>query len=190
MLSSLDAIRIIVDSSPAMLAYWDRDQKCVFATQAYLRWFGRAPEWLLGKTLEDLLGPIYPLNRPYIEAALRGERQEFEREIPDPAGGPTRFSAATYIPHVENGVVLGFCVHVAEITKQKQAEAELREALAQVRTLRGLIPLCAWCRKIRNDAGYWQTLEQYVVTHTEAEISHGICEACSHRLLESSPPKR
>jgi PAS domain S-box-containing protein len=181
-LSSLEALRIIVDSSPAMLAYWDRDQRCVFANHAYLRWFGRTPASMIGTTLRELLGPIYPLNLPYIEAALRGLRQEFEREIPDPAGGPPRMSLATYVPHVEGDVVHGFCVHVAEVTEQKRVEAELREALAQVRTLRGLIPVCAWCRKMRDEAGYWQSLEQFLVDHTDAVISHGICDACSAKL--------
>jgi PAS domain S-box-containing protein len=178
----LDALRIAVESTPAMLAYWDRNERCLFANQAYLRWFGRAADRMIGITLRELLGPIYPLNQPHIEAALRGERQEFEREIPDPAGGPPRFSLATYTPHVEDGVVLGFCVHVAEISALKRVEAELRDALAQVRTLRGLIPLCAWCRKLRNDRGAWQSLEQYLTEHTDASVTHGICAECSDKL--------
>lgn len=171
-----DPIRIVVDSSPAMLAYWDRDQRCVFANRAYLRWFGRTPESMIGTTLRELLGPtIYALNLPYIEGALRGERQEFERELPDPAGGPARHSQATYVPHIEDGVVRGFSVHVAEIT-------QLRNALAQVRTLKGLIPLCAWCRKIRGDQGDWTSLEQYLADHTDASVTHGICDACDAKL--------
>jgi PAS domain S-box-containing protein len=170
---AFDPIRIVVDSSPAMLAYWDRDQRCVFANSAYVRWFGRTPESMVGTTLLELLGPtIYGLNLPHIEAALRGEQREFEREIPDPAGGPPRHSLATYVPHIEDGDVHGFCVHVAEIT-------QLRNALAQVKTLRGLIPLCAWCRKVRNDQGYWTSIEQYLAQHTDASVTHGICETCA-----------
>jgi hypothetical protein len=71
--------------------------------------------------------------------------------------------------------VHGFCVHVAEIT-------QLRNALAQVKTLRGLIPLCAWCRKIRSDEGYWTSLEQYVSDRTDAAVTHGICDACAVKL--------
>ena len=171
-----DPIRIVCDAAPAMLAYWDRDQRCRFANQAYLRWFGRTPEEMMGTTLRELLGPkLYALNLPYIEAALRGERQEFEREIPHPSGGEPRHSLATYVPHIENGVVQGFCVHVAEITA-------LRNALAQVKTLEGLIPLCAWCRKIRDDQGYWKSLEQYLADHTDAAVTHAICEACAAKL--------
>jgi PAS domain S-box-containing protein len=171
-----DPIRIVVDSSPAMLAYWDRDQRCRFANSAYLRWFGRAPESMIGTTLRELLGPtIYALNLVHIEGALRGERQEFERELPDPAGGPPRHSLATYVPHITDGTVHGFCVHVTEIT-------QLRNALAQVKTLQGLIPLCAWCRKIRGRQGDWTSLEQYLLDHTDASVTHGICDACDAKL--------
>ena len=181
---SIDVIRIVADSAPAMLAYWDRDQRCVFANHAYLRWFGRAPESMIGTTLRELLGPtIYALNRPHIEAALRGERQEFERVIPDPAGGPPRDSLATYIPHVEDGVVQGFCVHVAEVTALKRTEAALRDALAQVKTLEGLIPMCAWCRRIRDDHGTWTTFEAYVTSHTDASVTHGICDRCAATMI-------
>ena len=170
-----------------MLAYWDRNERCLFANQGYLHWFGREADRMIGVTLRELLGPtIYPLNKPYIDGALRGERQVFEREIPDPAGGPSRMALATYTPHIEDGVVRGFCVHVAEVTKLKQVEAELREALAQIRTLRGLIPLCAWCRKIRNDRGAWQSLEQYLEEHTDASITHGMCAECSEKVLAES----
>ena len=74
--------RSVVDMVPAMLAYWDSDQRCVFANRAYEKWFNVRPDDLVGRTLQDLLGPIYPLNLPYILGALRGEPQEFEREIP------------------------------------------------------------------------------------------------------------
>jgi PAS domain S-box-containing protein len=174
---AMDPIRIVVESSPAMLAYWDRDQRCVLANYAYLRWFGRTPESMVGTTLRELLGPtIYALNLPHIEAALRGERQEFEREIPDPAGGPPRHSQATYVPHFEGGDVRGFCVHVAEIT-------QLRNALAQIKTLQGLIPLCAWCHKIRNDRGCWTSIEQFLADRTDASVTHGICDACAAKFM-------
>ena len=116
----------LVDSLPAMVAYWDADQCCRFANRAYERWFGVSPESLIGKTMKALLGPIYGLNLPYIEGALRGEEQQFEREIPDPAGGRPRMSQAHYIPDIRDGVVRGFSVLVADITHRKDAEEALR----------------------------------------------------------------
>jgi PAS domain S-box-containing protein len=115
-------LRNLVDKLPGMVAYWDSDLRCRFANRAYVKWFGVEPEQLLGKHISELLGPLYPLNRPYIEGALRGEEQEFEREIPDPKGGPPRHSQAHYIPDEVDGKVRGFCVLVVDITRRKQAE--------------------------------------------------------------------
>jgi len=60
----------------------------------------------------------------------------------------------------------------------RRVSAQLAGAFADVRTLSGLLPICAHCKGIRNDAGYWETVERYVTAHTEAEFSHGICPAC------------
>ena len=59
---------------------------------------------------------------------------------------------------------------------------ELREALADVRTLRGLIPICASCKKVRDDSGYWKSLESYLATLEGIELTHGICEECGPKL--------
>ena len=60
--------------------------------------------------------------------------------------------------------------------------AELGRALSQIKTLRGIVPICANCKKIRNDAGYWQQVEVYVHNHTEADFTHGICPECMETL--------
>jgi PAS domain S-box-containing protein len=123
----------LVDRISAMVAYWDVDQRCRFANRAYERWFGVKPEALIGTHIRDLLGPLYTLNLPYIEGALRGEPQEFEREIPDPAGGPSRHSLANYIPDVVDGAVRGFFVLVTDISEVKRAQLALRESEALLR---------------------------------------------------------
>ncbi len=126
-----DLLRSVVDKVSAMLAYWDSAQRCRFANRAYERWFGVSPEALIGQHISELLGPIYELNRPYIEGALRGEPQEFEREIPDPKGGPSRHSLANYIPDIIDGVVYGFYVLVTDISERKRAELALKESEAR-----------------------------------------------------------
>jgi CheY-like chemotaxis protein len=59
-----------------------------------------------------------------------------------------------------------------------QRITELQDALAQVKTLKGLIPMCASCKKIRDDQGFWQQVEAYLMSHSEAEFSHGLCPEC------------
>ncbi len=60
----------------------------------------------------------------------------------------------------------------------RRANAELADALEQVKTLRGLIPMCAHCKGIRDDAGFWQSVETYICEHSDADFSHGICPDC------------
>jgi DNA repair exonuclease SbcCD ATPase subunit len=59
---------------------------------------------------------------------------------------------------------------------------ELQAMLAQIKTLRGLLPICASCKKIRDDDGYWQQIEVYIRDHSEAEFSHALCPDCSQKL--------
>lgn len=59
---------------------------------------------------------------------------------------------------------------------------ELESAIDNVKQLSGMLPICASCKKIRNDKGYWEQIEAYLLGHSEAELSHGICPECAHRL--------
>lgn len=67
----------------------------------------------------------------------------------------------------------------AELQARNQ---ELQEALDKVKTLRGLLPICSSCKKIRDDQGYWHQLEAYIRDHSEADFSHGLCPECARRL--------
>ena len=69
----------------------------------------------------------------------------------------------------------------AEIEKDKLI-IELKDALQKVKTLSGLLPICASCKKIRDDNGYWSQIEAYIQTHSEAEFSHSICPDCAKQL--------
>lgn len=64
----------------------------------------------------------------------------------------------------------------------RRSNEELQKALREVKVLRGLIPICASCKKIRNDGGFWQQLEEYLGEHSEAEFSHGLCQPCIKKL--------
>ena len=59
---------------------------------------------------------------------------------------------------------------------------ELHDALAKVKTLSGMIPICAWCRKIRNDKGYWDQVEDYIQSRSNATFTHGICPECAQKM--------
>jgi integral membrane sensor domain MASE1 len=91
-------------------------------------------------------------------------------------------------------LVISLCVAAlaAVVAERKQAErhrtkliGELETALTEIKTLRGLIPVCAWCKKMRDDQGFWQQLEDYLRQHTEATFTHGMCPECMDRQLAS-----
>jgi phosphoserine phosphatase RsbU/P len=59
---------------------------------------------------------------------------------------------------------------------------ELEESLAQVKQLQGLLPICAWCKNVRNDGNYWQSVEVYITEHADVRFTHGICPVCLDRV--------
>ncbi|MDO9110649.1 MAG: hypothetical protein Q7U40_08340, partial [Desulfatirhabdiaceae bacterium] len=67
-------------------------------------------------------------------------------------------------------------------TEREKLIRELHKALSRVKQLSGLLPICASCKKIREDSGYWTQIETYVKDHSEAEFSHGICPECAEKL--------
>jgi hypothetical protein len=78
-------------------------------------------------------------------------------------------------------------IGVALMRKQAEEErerliAELQKALSEVNKLSGMLPICASCKKIRDDKGYWNQIESYIKDHSEAEFSHGICPDCVKKL--------
>jgi PAS domain S-box-containing protein len=94
--------------------------------------------------------------------------------------------SASLITHQERPVI---CLVAHDITGRKQMErqresliAELQEALGRVKTLSGLLPICASCKKIRDDHGYWHQVEVYVGDHSNAEFTHGLCPDCGSKL--------
>jgi DNA-binding response OmpR family regulator len=70
------------------------------------------------------------------------------------------------------------------ITLRKR-EKELEQALEEIKTLNGILPICSYCKQIRNDEGYWQQVEEYISEHSEAMFSHGVCPTCYKKVLEN-----
>jgi len=100
---------------------------------------------------------------------------------------PVRISGAPIRDKQDNfqGIILVF----RDISLRRQSEkekdsliAELKEAMSKVKMLSGLLPICASCKKIRDDKGYWNQIEAYIRKHSEVEFSHGICPDCAKKL--------
>ena len=89
----------------------------------------------------------------------------------------------------ERGLINAIVEKLGKIIERKQAEEalkqerdKLQDALARVKLLSGLLPICANCKKIRDDKGYWNQIEAYIRDHSEADFSHGICPECAKKL--------
>jgi PAS domain S-box-containing protein len=139
----------------------------------------------LGKRVADVLpADIAREMMARLERAFTGgEVQVFEYEMA--VDGVARSYEARLVVSWSDEVL----AIVRDITERKQAEdekerliEELRDALAKVKTLSGLLPICASCKSIRDDKGYWQRIEAYIRDHSDAEFSHGICPDCARKL--------
>ena len=89
-------------------------------------------------------------------------------------------------PFEENDLRIAIEIGLYRSTLEKEREMlikELQEAASKIKTLTGLIPICAWCKKIRDDRGYWQTVEQYIQEHSQAEFTHGMCPDCQKKYF-------
>lgn len=129
---ALEKLTLLVDGIPAMIAYWDRDQRCRFANKIYFEWFGATAEALFGKHIKDMLGEeLYQKNQVYIRGALAGVPQFFERSLVRSKQGDVRHTQASYIPDVGPDGVDGFFVLVADVTELKRAQIEAVQAKEQ-----------------------------------------------------------
>jgi hypothetical protein len=88
---------------------------------------------------------------------------------------------------VYRGQKLIFCV-CRDITDRKRAEKEreklikkLEEALKEIKALRGILPLCSFCKKIKNDKGHWEQVDVYIHEHSQADVSHSVCPECMRK---------
>ena len=84
--------------------------------------------------------------------------------------------------NIWSGVVLDITSRKRSEEERNQLVSELQDALAKVKKLSGFLPICATCKKIRDDKGYWNQIESYIRNHSEAEFSHGICPDCVTEL--------
>lgn len=92
-------------------------------------------------------------------------------------------------PLFEDGAIVATVNAFRDISKQKELEQDrdqlifaYRDALERVKTLKGFIPICSSCKKIRNDSGFWSQIEAYISEHSDAEFSHGLCPECAQKL--------
>lgn len=173
------------------------DMLCVLDFSGYFRRLNAAWESTLGFTREELMA------RPFIEFVHPDDRERTLRQNREVRGGgqallfENRYvckdgsyrwllwnSTRDEIRQVIYGVA-------RDITNRKHAEqererlvGELQAALGEVKTLRGFLPICSYCKSIRDDENYWHAVEAYISEHTNTRFSHGICPRCYANVVE------
>jgi PAS domain S-box-containing protein len=173
------------------------DLLCQLGFDGYFKRLNPAWERTLGFTVEELK------SRPFIEFVHPDDREHtLQQNAEVRAGGQALGFENRYL--CKDGSYRWFLWNAApelgertiysvarDITARKNAEEErerlvreLRAALSEVRTLRELIPICSYCKKIRDDENYWQSVESYISKHTNTRFSHGICPSCFEKLVE------
>lgn len=149
-----------------------------------------AGAYLLGAKISTVVGQrVDSLLPKWFELRGTAQRQgQVEQEILL-QGNPPLYLDVRIIGLRDRQHGQGKLIMLRDITDRKQLETEreelietLQETLGQVKTLKGLLPICANCKKIRDDQGYWQKIEVYIHEHTEADFSHGICPDCRKKL--------
>ncbi len=181
----------LINTIPIPVFYKDREGIYQGFNEAYEEFMGKSRDQLIGKSVFDISPK--ELSHTYFakdtELFDSGGIQHYEAKVKN-AKGEMRdviFDKSVYTD--SNGKIIGLIGIVSDITERKLAEQEreklifdLTKAAEKVKQLSGLLPICAQCKKIRDDKGYWNNLETYIQTHSEASFSHGLCSDCSDEL--------
>jgi PAS domain S-box-containing protein len=195
-------LRAVIDNVPDLIYFKDAEGRYVLNNRAHLRSLGvEHQEEVLGKTSFDFHPQV--LAKQYHEDEMRVIRTaepllEREELALHKNTGEQRWHLTSKIPLKDaEGRVTGIVGISRDITEAKQNQAErerlineLQGALADLKTLSGLVPICANCKKIRDDKGYWTQVEAYIQERSEARFSHGLCPDCAEKLYPDFYPKK
>ena len=182
----------IVDSMTEAVIGTDQNGVITSWNAGAQRLYGHSETEAVGKPIELVVPPeLHEETRRLLDGVRKGEPlSEFETTLRLRRDGSlVDVSSAFSAVKDENGQIIGVAILALDITARKKAEAEhkkmireLNETLSQVRRLHGLLPICAACKKIRDERGQWHSIESYITGHSQAEFSHSICPTCAQTL--------
>jgi len=189
-----DALSIVfdaVDSTVGGVIIANNDGQITYVNPSFLRMFEYADKsQVLGKDAAELFPGEEIKTFTDVQAIIdltSGATEEFSVQTKD----GRVFTVEVSCSNVTNsdGTIVGRMASFVDITKHKQLDQEreqliqrLQDALSKIKVLRGLIPICASCKSIRDDKGYWHKVEEYIRDHSEAQLTHGVCPACARKL--------
>ncbi|HYA26882.1 MAG TPA: PAS domain-containing protein [Thermodesulfovibrionales bacterium] len=177
---------------PQKVFYKDKGSIYVRVNPSYAKDFDISPESFIGKTDYDFfpkeLAEKYRADDQHIMQS--GTTVDFDESYLHKGEEKTVHTLKTPVRD-DIGNIIGVLGIFWDITERKLAEkhreeliTELKDALSQVRQLSGMLPICASCKKIRDDKGYWNQIEKYLTERTEALFTHGLCPDCAKKAYE------
>lgn len=184
-----DQFRLMVENSEDILTIRDADGRIRYTSPSFHRVLGYRQEEMVGSTGFDLL---HPDDRATVLGALEqflktpGARDSIQYRARHANGAWIALEVVAY-NLLDHPSVRGLVLNGRDISKRKRTEAEkdqlisdLEQALAQTKTLSGVLPICASCKKLRTEEGRWQQIEAYIRDRAPVEFSHGMCPECTH----------
>jgi PAS domain S-box-containing protein len=182
--------RILMDESmdPTFSFYADGTYR--YVNNAFATGVGKSLDEIIGRKTWDVFEKDEADKRFAIvkKVFAEGKTEEIEVRVPHTSGDTYYLTTVKPILNDSGAVETVICTS-KNITKRKLAEVALEKerdnllkALNEIKTLAGLLPICASCKKIRDDKGYWNQIESYISEHSKAEFSHGICPECAKEL--------
>ena len=181
--------KLLDDSADPIFSFY-ADGTYRYVNKAFAAGVGRDRADIIGSKIWDIFERDEADKRFAVvqDVFSRGRVREIEVRVPLPSGDTYYLTTARPVFNRSGDVETVICIS-KNITKRKEAEMALQKehehlvrAMAEINTLSGLLPICASCKRIRDDKGYWNLLESYIETHSDAEFSHGICPDCSDRM--------
>lgn len=174
----------LVESVREGMLVVDGEGRVVDLNPAMRDFLGVEEKRVVGKPVQEVIREHAGMSQ-LLEAPVPAQSEEGEHELQI---GEREFQARI-VPLGGGADNQGRLIVLNEQTQRKKMQrererliAELQDALSQVKTLRGMLPVCANCKKVRDDEGYWHQVDVYIRRHSEAEITHGICPECEHEL--------
>ena len=173
--------RLLVEQAPIMIWRADLGGGCDYFNQRWLDFRGRTMEQEAGNGWAEGVHPddFEKCLRTYMDAFAVQQTFEMEYRLLR-ADGRWRWIFDRGVPiYGPDGTFAGYTGSCTDVTERVEAQLEnsrLKEL--ELKHLRGLLPICADCKRIRNDEGYWQQVEEYLMDHSEARFSHGLCHEC------------
>ncbi len=187
LLSSEARYRLLADNAPLAVGVTDMETgQILYVNAKAISLFASPKDPVVKKLAQDWYADPADRDRLLHQVAEQGYVNDFEIKAKRPSGEEFWVSVTSHVSFFEKRPAIhSVCL---EITDRKEAAeererliAELQEALSKVRQLEGILPICSFCKKIRDKNGQWHVLEQYIGSHSKAEFSHGFCQECAKK---------